>query len=247
MNKLKCTISYDGAGFNGYQIQPGQRTVQGELEHALYRMHKKNPIRVMASGRTDTGVHAKGQVIHFISPLTMPEANWKRAMNTLLPDDIFVHQAEWVSDAFHSRYDAIGKEYRYFLYQDSETDVFKRHYALHYPRELSLTRIQEACSYLQGTHDFTTFSSAKASTKGSKVRTMHDVRCEKSGDNIVFIFYGDGFLYNMVRIMIGILLDVGTGKLTPLDILDLLYKRDRRLAGVTAPPQGLYLWRVFYA
>ncbi|WP_217588908.1 tRNA pseudouridine(38-40) synthase TruA [Lentibacillus saliphilus] len=246
MVKVKCTISYDGTNFNGFQIQPGQRTVHGELEDVLYKIHKQQHIRVSASGRTDTGVHAKGQVIHFTSPLEMAEVKWKKAMNTMLPEDIYVHQVERVSDAFHARYDAISKEYRYVIHCEQEPDVFKRNYVYHYPWDINIERMQAACRHLEGTHDFTTFSSAKATTRGSKVRTLYKVSCEQNGSDITCVFYGDGFLYNMVRIMVGALRDVGTGKLDPDDIPKLLEKRDRRLAGATAPAQGLYLWRVDY-
>ncbi|WP_106495470.1 tRNA pseudouridine(38-40) synthase TruA [Lentibacillus sp. Marseille-P4043] len=246
MEKIKCVISYDGSNFSGFQIQPKKRTVHGELEKALQKMHKGEHIRIQASGRTDTGVHAKGQTIHFETPFIIPEVNWKRALNTLLPGDLYVNDVEKVPTAFHARYDVIEKEYRYYVWNEKETDVFKRNYAYQFPYPLDIKVMQEACSYLEGEHDFTTFSSAKATTKGSKVRTLYQLSCEKHGSEIEFIFRGSGFLYNMVRITVGVLLDIGQGRRSASDIPFLIEQRDRQLVGETIPPQGLYLWRVRY-
>ncbi|MEN1968967.1 tRNA pseudouridine(38-40) synthase TruA [Lentibacillus sp. N15] len=246
MEKIKCIISYDGANFCGFQIQPHKRTVHGELERALMKIHKGESIRLHPSGRTDKGVHAKGQTIHFETPFTIPETNWKQALNTLLPGDLYVNKVEKVSATFHARYDVREKEYRYYVWNEREVDVFKRNYAYQFPYGLDIQAMQQACSYLEGEHDFTTFSSAKATTKGSKVRTLYQVTCEKRGSEIEFIFRGSGFLYNMVRIMVGVLLDIGQGRRTADDIPDLLAQRDRQLVGETIPPQGLYLWKVTY-
>ncbi|MBR7795381.1 tRNA pseudouridine(38-40) synthase TruA [Virgibacillus sp. AGTR] len=246
MVRLKCIINYDGSQFSGFQIQPKKRTVQGALETALTKMHKGEYIRIQASGRTDTGVHAKGQTIHFDSAYDIPLYNWKQALNTLLPNDLYVKEVEYADDSFHARYDVIEKEYRYYVWHESEPDVFKRNYAYYFPYELDIRSIQAACDYLEGTHDFTTFSSAKATTKGTKERTLYQVSCEKKGSEIEFIFRGSGFLYNMVRIIVGVLLDIGQGRRQPADIMDLLAKRDRRLVGETVPSEGLYLWNVRY-
>lgn len=246
MEKMKCIISYDGTCFSGFQIQPKKRTVHGELEKALMKIHKGQHIRIQASGRTDTGVHAKGQAIHFESPFDLPEYNWKRALNTLLPGDLYIHDVQKVHIGFHARYDAIEKEYRYYVWNKSETDIFKRNYAYQFRYPLNIEAMQAACTYLEGTHNFTTFSSAKATIKGSKERTLHEVSCNQDGKEIVFIFRGNGFLYNMVRIIVGVLLDIGQGKRSPSDIHPLLAERDRTLVGETVPPQGLYLWCVKY-
>lgn len=246
MEKIKCVISYDGTNYSGFQIQPKKRTVQGELEKALKIMHKGEAIRLQASGRTDTGVHAKGQTIHFDSPFSIPEVNWKRALNTLLPADLYVHVAEKVSDTFHARYDVIEKEYRYYIWNEKEKDVFKHNYAYQFPYKLDISAIKKACKHLEGEHDFTTFSSAKATTKGSKVRTLFHVSCEKRGSEIEFIFRGSGFLYNMVRIIVGAMLDVGQGRRQQEDMVYLLEQRSRQFLGETVPPQGLYLWNVTY-
>lgn len=246
MGKVKCIISYDGTEFAGFQVQPEQRTVQGEFEKALKKMHKGTFIRIHPSGRTDSGVHAVKQVIHFESFLHLQTENWLNALNTLLPDDLVVKDVQLVDDLFHARYSAVEKEYRYYVFPSEVKNVFKRHYVYQFKYPLVIESMQEACRYLEGTHDFTTFSSAKSTIKGSKVRTLKQVTCQKKADYIEFIFRGNGFLYNMVRIIIGTLLEVGQGRRRPEEIHTLLTKRDRRLLGRTAPPQGLYLWDVIY-
>ncbi|MEJ8767580.1 MULTISPECIES: tRNA pseudouridine(38-40) synthase TruA [unclassified Oceanobacillus] len=246
MRRIKCTLAYDGSGFFGFQIQPDKRTVAGELEKSLQKMHKGQTIRIHGSGRTDTGVHAKGQVIHFDSPLQLPVENWKKALNALLPEDIYITKVEIVTDAFHARFDAIAKEYHYFVRTAPERDVFSRNYTYHFPHALDVDKIKEACTYFEGTHDFTTFSSVKTSVKGNKVRTLYTVSCETKESGLRFIFHGDGFLYNMVRIIAGFLLDVGQGKWEPEEIPGLIAAKDRSKIGKTIGPEGLYLMRVVY-
>lgn len=246
VNKLKCVISYDGTNYSGFQIQPETRTIQGEIENALSKMHKGQSVRIHGSGRTDAGVHAKAQTFHFESPLSLPENNWKKALNALLPDDMHIQGVKDVPMTFHARFDAVEKEYRYFISHTKDKDVFKRNYAFQYPYPLNIEAIQEACAHLKGEHDFTTFSSVKTAVKGSKVRSLSIVNCLQQGTDIELIFRGNGFLYNMVRIMVGTLIDVGQGKLKPSDIPVLLEKKDRTSAGKTAPPQGLFLWEVSY-
>ncbi|WP_010652064.1 tRNA pseudouridine(38-40) synthase TruA [Oceanobacillus massiliensis] len=246
MARIKCKIKYDGSEFSGFQVQPQNRTVQGVLESVLKEMHKGAEIRLQASGRTDTGVHAIGQVIHFDSPFDIPEKNWKRALNTLLPDDIYIQEVTKVSDEFHARYSVKEKEYHYYVWNAEEPDIFKRNYSFYFPYQLDIDKMLEACRYLEGTHDFTTFSSAKSTIKGEKIRTLFHASCKKQGNEVEFIFRGSGFLYNMVRIMVSVLLDVGQGRRKPTDIIDLLAKKDRQLAGKTISPQGLYLWNVKY-
>lgn len=246
MQKLKCVLSYDGTEFSGFQIQPGKRTVHGEIEEALKMIHKGRDIRIQASGRTDKGVHARGQVIQFESDLDIPEENWQRALNALLPADLNIIEVKSVPLSFHVRYHAVEKEYHYFILNDKNYNVFKRNHLYQFPYPLNMDKIQEACLYLVGEHDFTTFSSAKATIKGSKVRTLTRVTCEKVDNKIEFIFRGNGFLYNMARIMVGCLLDVGQELREPSDIPDLIAKKDRTLLGETAPPEGLYLWDVTY-
>lgn len=245
MPRIKCTISYDGTNFSGYQVQPGKRTVQGELERALEKLNKGIFIRVSASGRTDAGVHARGQVVHFDTTLEMEPARWQIALNSLLPDDIAVSLAEYAKPDFHARFDAVGKEYRYFLFQSKHRDPFQRNYAYQFQYELDHGLMREAASDLLGTHDFTSFCSAKTEVE-DRVRTVQEIDFFEENGLLVFRFVGDGFLYNMVRILVGTLLEVGTGRREAGSMLQLLAEKDRTKAGKTAPGHGLYLWKVFY-
>lgn len=245
MKRMKCIISYDGTGFSGYQIQPGKRTVQQEIEAVLKRMHKGEEVRIYASGRTDAGVHAQGQVIHFDTPLEIAQERWIAALNTQLPEDIAVHQAEAVSSEFHARYDVVSKEYRYRVMLGRGKHVFLRQYAYLYPYSLNIEAIEAAVQHLKGKHDFTSFCSAKTEIE-DKVRTIYEIDVQQQGEEMTFRFVGNGFLYNMVRIMVGTLLDVGQGKLHGDEIPSILKKMDRRSAGKTAPGHGLYLWQVNY-
>lgn len=246
MQKIKCTIAYDGSGFSGYQIQPKKRTVQGEIEKAMQKIHKGEPIRITASGRTDTGVHAMAQVFHFETNLDIQPTAWKRALQTLIPDDIEIKKVELVDDTFHARFDAIEKEYRYFVLNSDKRDVFRRNYIYYFPGNYNLGNMLEACRILEGTHNFTSFSSARSTVKGSKVRTLYKVSCEEVADEIHFVIRGNGFLQHMVRIIVGAILEVGLGKLDVVELKRILEKKDRREAGVTLPSQGLYLWNVKY-
>jgi tRNA pseudouridine38-40 synthase len=245
MQRYKCIILYDGTNFSGYQVQPNKRTVQSEFEAALAKLHKGKEVKVFASGRTDAGVHAKGQVIHFDSPLSIPESRWPAALNSVLPSDIAVLSVECVSGTFHSRFNAIGKEYRYFLYLSAKRDPFKRNYAYQCPYSLDLEAMKAAAQHLLGTHDFTSFCSAKTEME-DKVRTIKEIHFSMEGELLTLQFVGNGFLYNMVRILVGTLLEIGSGERKPEDVPELLAKKDRRLTGKTAPAHGLYLWKVFY-
>lgn len=245
MIRYKCTIAYDGTNFAGYQIQPDKRTVQLELEKVLRTMHKGKEVKVTASGRTDAGVHAKGQVIHFDSPLDLPAERWKKALGTMLPADIAIVDIEKANPEFHARFHTIRKEYRYIISLAETRDPFIRDYAYHYPYKLDLALMEKASTYLKGTHDFTSFCSAKTEVE-DKVRTVESIDFLIEGKQMVIRFVGEGFLYNMVRIMVGTLLDIGIGKRNPEDIKEILAACDRTKAGRTAPGHGLYLWKVDY-
>ncbi|HHY74343.1 MAG TPA: tRNA pseudouridine(38-40) synthase TruA [Bacillus bacterium] len=245
MDRLKCTIAYDGTDFSGFQVQPNDRTVQGDIENALKKLHKGEDIRIHPSGRTDAGVHAHGQVVHFDSSFVIPAERWVIALNTLLPDDIVVTNVEQVDMNFHARYDVVKKEYRYFLLNQKDRDVFRKNHSYHYPYLVNLEKVIEGSKHLLGTHDFTSFCSTK-SDKENKIRTIEEIEIKQIGNEIVFRFVGNGFLYNMVRIIVGTLLKVGQGRLSPEDIKGILDKKDRKAAGKTAPAHGLYLWRVWY-
>ncbi len=245
MKRIKCTIAYDGTLFNGFQIQAKGRTIQEEIETGLRTLHKGTPIKIYASGRTDTFVHAKGQVFHFDTPLEIPLQRWLRALQTVLPSDIAVVDICEASSGFHSRFDVVNKEYRYFVQRGKKIDVFKRHYRYFYPYELSVEKMVEAAKPLLGTHDFTSFCSAKTD-KEDKVRTIFSIEIINKEEEIEFRFVGDGFLRNMVRILVGTLLEVGRGRRNSDDMILVLTSKDRQRAGHTAPGHGLFLWCVNY-
>ncbi|MBB6178030.1 tRNA pseudouridine38-40 synthase [Anoxybacillus tengchongensis] len=244
MRRMKCIIAYDGTHFAGYQIQQQKRTVQGELERALSTIHKGQFVRVYASGRTDATVHAYGQVIHFDTPLAIPDERWSKALNVLLPDDIIVKEAIEVSPSFHARFSVKTKEYRYRVWT-GEKNVFLRHYVYHYPHQLDVTNMNEALHYLIGTHDFTSFCSAKTEIE-DKVRTIYEAEVIPQDKELIFRLVGNGFLYNMVRIIVGTVLEVGRGKRRAEEIKAILEQKNRNAAGKTAPGHGLYLWHVSY-
>ena len=246
VERIKCILSYDGTSFSGFQVQPNGRTVQQEIEQALQRMHKGEFTRITASGRTDAGVHAKGQVIHFDTSLNIPPMNWKKALNTLLPADILIMQVERVTDQFHARFDVVEKEYHYFILNQEDQDLFTRNYTYHYPYPLNMEWMNEACNYLQGEHDFTSFCAANTGVKGDKIRTIYHASCTQEDNTIRFVIKGNGFLYNMVRIIIGTLVEIGQGERPPSAIEEIVSKRNRSAAGKTAPAQGLFLWNVVY-
>lgn len=244
--RLKAIIRYDGTAFSGYQIQPNGRTVQGEIEKVLIKMHKGKSVRVTASGRTDQGVHAMGQVIHFDTDLKIPNESWLRALNTMLPDDVEVVSITNVSSDFHARYDVREKEYRYYILNTSEKDLFRRHYTHFVKEKLNVNTMHDASQLFLGSHDFSSFCAANSNVKGDKVRTITDIAVEQTGKNIIIRVRGTGFLYNMVRIIVGTLIDIGSGNRNPEEIKKIIAAEDRTKAGKTAPPQGLYLWEVSY-
>ncbi|MCP3029597.1 tRNA pseudouridine(38-40) synthase TruA [Halobacillus sp. A5] len=246
MDRIKCTVQYDGTRYAGYQVQSNGNTVQEELEKALTKIHKGRKVKVTASGRTDSGVHARGQVIHFDTDLTIPAPNWKRALDTILPPDIHITEAEQAAKDFHARYDTTGKEYRYFVWNSREPDIFRRNFSYHIKMPLNLDAMRKACRIIEGEHDFTSFCASRSDVKGSKVRTIHHSTIEKNGAVLIFIFKGSGFLYNMVRILTGTLLEVGRGEREPEDLKAIIEALDREAAGKTAPPHGLFLWKVDY-
>jgi len=244
MRNICMKISYDGTLFNGFQVQPEGRTVQGELERVLFEISKQ-AITVHASGRTDAGVHARGQVVHFLSDLTIPIERIPIALNTRLPDDIVVLEAYEMEEGFHSRHQAKQKTYRYTIDNGKFPDIFGRQYRLHVPQKLNREHMKQALSYVVGTHDFTSFTSLK-SDKAHHVRTIYKADFIEEGNFIHIELTGNGFTYNMVRIITGTLLKIGFGQKKPEDMLMILKACNRSLAGPTALPIGLCLMNVEY-
>lgn len=246
MNRVKATVAYDGTNFAGYQLQPGMRTVQLEIDKALVKIHKDQEAYSVASGRTDAGVHANGQVIHFDTPLSLPPDRWQMALNVLLPTDIRIVDVMYVDESFHARYGATGKTYVYKWSYAEVHSPFERNYSVHLGRSKpDLEKMKEAASHLIGKHDFTSYCSSKTATS-NRVRTIRLLTLEKNGDELVMTIEGDGFLYNMVRTIAGMLFAVGIGRYTPADIKKILELKDRQAAGKTAPAHGLYLENVTY-
>ncbi len=244
IKNIKCEISYDGSNYSGFQVQPGEKTIQGEIQKVLSKITNKQ-IKINASGRTDTGVHARKQIINFFIESSIPIEKIPIVLNLSLPEDIIVKSAEEVSLDFHSRYDTKGKTYRYTICNDNYVDIFRRKYTWHFPYYLNVDAMNKASTFFVGEHDFSTFSSVKA--KLNRVRTIYDSRVWEERSEIIFQISGNGFLHNMVRILTGTLIKVGSGKLEPDEIPYLFEKGDRKLAGVTAPARGLILWDVTYS
>lgn len=246
--RYKMTVAYDGHLFHGFQYQPRQRTVQGTIEAALSKMTKGKNVVVEGSGRTDAGVHALGQVIHFDYPdkLILPE-RMICALNSLMPLDIVFKKCEIVDEKFHVRYSAKGKWYRYRVSLDRFVDPFKRLYTGHYPYPVDVEKMKKASFDLLGTHDFTSFAASGGQIK-NKVRTMFYVNIQKDKQNneIVFDFICSGFLYNMVRILVAMLLEIGRGKRPVNDIPRVIMAKDREQVRETAQASGLFLYHVFY-
>jgi tRNA pseudouridine38-40 synthase len=246
LRRLKATISYDGTYFSGYQVQPGERTVQLELEKVLSKMHKGEMVRVTASGRTDSKVHATGQVIHFDTNLTIPVDRYQKALNVQLPSDIRVLKVEEVASDFHARFSVSGKRYRYIWSCEDVQSPFRRYFTVDTKGVIpEVSKMQEAAQYIEGTHDFSCFCAANTSVV-DKVRTVHSLQLEWHGKELHMVIEGNGFLYNMVRIIAGTLWEVGVGKREASHLKEVIASMDRGNAGKTAPPHGLYLESVFY-
>ena len=247
MVRYKAIIAYDGTNFNGFQKQPNGRTVQEEVEKTLQKMANGKEITVFGSGRTDAGVHAIGQVIHFDYPEERPLERMRFALDTQSPDDIGVRQVEIVSEEFHARYLVKEKTYQFRVDIGKPRSPFRRNYASYFPYPLDLEKIQRALPDLLGTHDFTSFCASGSSIE-DKVRTIYEAKMEvnETKDELLFTFRGNGFLYKMIRILVGTLLKIGNGRLPEDSIPDIIAKKDRNAAGPTAHPEGLYLYEVKY-
>lgn len=241
------TFSYDGSDFCGYQKQPKGRTVQGELESVLKRINGDKAVSVVASGRTDAGVHAINQKAHFEMDNNIDCDKLLHSMNSMLPSDIYIRQLDEVSDNFHARFDAIGKEYIYQINM-GEYNPLERKYVYQHNSKLDVVEMQRAMKYLEGTHSFRAFTKVDEE-KDDYVRTLSQtnmLRDLKDVNKITLVFVGTGFLRYMVRNMVGTLIEIGEGKRRSEEIIDILKSEDRTLAGKTANSEGLYLRNVFY-
>ena len=246
-------IAYDGSCFSGWQRQPDKRTVQGTLEDAL-KVFTGTEVKLNGTSRTDAGVHALMQCASFRGDFGIPADGLMRAVNNLLAggmnkknpvgDCEILSITEMPMD-FHARFDCKGKTYRYLIYS-GEKDIFRRNYAYWVPVKPDTESMREGASYLVGTHDFAAFQSSGGNERETTVRTIRDIIVKEDGNDVAIEVTGDGFLYNMVRIITGTLLEIGTGKKEPAEMKDIIESLDRSRAGHTAPAEGLYLKEIYF-
>lgn len=244
MRNLKVVMAFRGTNYHGYQRQNNAVTVQEVVEGAVSKILNTKTI-IHGCSRTDTGVHAEMFCFNFKTENQIPIRNFIRGINGYLPDDISVLSCEEVPEDFHARFSCKGKTYIYRIHNSESKNPFATDLALHYRRPVDIELMKEAAAFFVGTHDFGSFC-ADCSKKLSTIRTIYQFQIEMKGNNIKILVKGDGFLYNMVRILVGTLLDVNEGRIKISDLENIMNSRDRRLAGRTALPHGLYLHEVYY-
>ncbi|SHG95316.1 tRNA pseudouridine(38-40) synthase TruA [Tepidibacter thalassicus] len=245
MRNIKLTIQYDGSRYKGWQrLGHTDMTIQSKIESVLSKMTNEN-IEIIGSGRTDVGVHAIKQVANFKTNSNMSTLQMKEYLYRYLPEDIVITNVDEVEERFHSRYNVVSKKYMYKIYNNEYHNPFLRKYTVHIPKKLDLELMKKASSFLIGEHDFTSFRSSK-SKKKSNIRIIYSIEIIKKDKLIEIIVHGNGFLYNMVRIIVGTLIEVGLKNIQPEYVNHILLSKDRKLAGPTAPAKGLYLLEVKY-
>lgn len=246
MNKnYKLTIQYDGTRYKGWQSQKSTDvTIQGKL-NAVFSQLEGKEVELQGSGRTDAGVHAAGQVANVHLTVDMPIPQMLAYVNHYLPEDIGVVAMEEAEDRFHARLSAVGKTYVYRIFNSSTPNVFERKWMHTIPEPLDITAMEKAASYLKGTHDFAAFCTNR-SKKKSTVRTIYELEIKKKENEVSIIVTGNGFLHNMVRILVGTLVEVGLSKKKPEEMSEILKSKKRENAGITMPAKGLILWKAAY-
>lgn len=244
MKNIKLVIEYDGSNYSGWQRQKNGTSIEEIVETAIKRIINEE-IKIIGSSRTDAGVHARGQVANFVTRSKIPVEKFPSAINSQLPKDIVILDAAEVSSEFHSRYSSKGKRYSYTILNRRIPPAIMKNYVSHCPYILDFNNMLEAAGYFIGTYDFSAFKSTGSSVKTS-VRTIRHLELTKEGDIIKMYIEADGFLYNMVRIIAGTLIDVGREKIPAKKIPEVLLNKDRKLAGQTAPAAGLCLEKVYY-
>lgn len=244
--RYKLTIAYDGGVYAGFQLQDNGPSIQQALEEALLHVARE-PVKTFGSGRTDAGVHARGQVVHCDISKPIPPPNLRRALNARLPEDIRVMRVKIVADDFDARKSTHGKEYRYFLYNADILPPTERPFRAFFKKHLDLAAMRDAARRFEGRHDFVSFAANPNREIYTTVRTIYKFTVTKKGPLFTFSVSGEGFLYKQVRSMVGFLISVGRGVERPEAVGELLAAAAPRTARVeTAPPRGLFLWRVFY-
>ena len=245
MRNIKLIIEYDGKDFNGWQKQPKKLNIQGSIEEAIKQITGEE-VELNASGRTDAGVHAIAQVANFKTNSTLPVEKFPIAINSKLKQSIRIKSAEEVAERFHSRLNCKKKTYRYVINNSEFSSAIYRNLETHIPQKLDIENMKKAIKYFEGEHDFKAFKASGTSSKSS-VRTIYKAEIKEKPNNRIYIeLTGNGFLYNMVRIIAGTLVDVGLGKIKPEEISNIIHQGKRDLAGKTLPPNGLYLVKVKY-
>jgi tRNA pseudouridine38-40 synthase len=244
VKNIKLVMEYDGTNYCGWQRQNNAESIQQKVEEAIQRATGAFS-KVIGASRTDAGVHAKEFVCNFFTDSTIPSDNLKMVLNSFLPKDIVIVESKEVDKEFHSRYGSVGKKYIYTVLNASHRPAIERNYVYYFNRHLDIEKMKKASKYFLGTHDFSAFKKKGSSVKTS-IRTIKELDIDKSEDYIKFSIIGDGFLYNMVRIIVGTLLEVGVGRFKPEDIVDIINSKDRSRAGKSVSACGLTLEKVFY-
>lgn len=244
MVNIKLTIEFDGTAYHGWQSQKNAETVQDTIEAAIEKITGEHSA-LTGSGRTDAGVHAIAFIANFRTSSRIPPERFSYALNSVLPDDISIIKSEETDEDFHSRFSSTGKKYRYLIYNAEHKPAIMRNRACHVSVPLNVSLMREAAQHFVGTFDFSAFMASGGSIE-STIRTIREVSLEKQGELIVFEIEGSGFLYNMVRIIVGTLIEVGRGKVPPSAISDIISGKNRNNAGKTAAASGLYLVEVYY-
>lgn len=249
MKNYKLTLAYDGSRYKGWQrLGAGELTIQDTLEESMKKI-LRSPVRIQGSGRTDAGVHARGQVanakVQFQKGRELSVTELQAEMNHILPEDIRVLSIEEVSADFHARYSAVSKTYSFYVDTNEKPNVFERKYYYHFPYEIDVEKMKAAALHLEGIHDFSAFTDDKAEEK-DRIRSIYSICIEEKNDRIHFQYKGNGFLQHMVRIMTGTILEVGRGDRSPEEMKYILEKGKREFAGFLVPAKGLFLDKVEY-
>lgn len=244
MRNIKLTIEYDGTNYSGWQYQDNAISIQEKITEAI-EITTGEKVKLIGSGRTDAKVHALGQVANFYTNSTIPGDRFKYALNIVLPDDIKIIESEEVGLNFHARFSALRKRYKYIIYLGEIPRPIYRNFSYHVKYTLNIDEIRDALKYFVGTHDFCAFM-ATNSIVNSSVRTIYDISIAEKNDFLEITIEGNSFLRNMIRIIVGTLIEVGRGRIRKEEIPSIIKSKNRDLAGPTAPPQGLFLEKVYY-
>lgn len=245
MRNIKLTIQYDGTNFHGFSFQKGLRTVEKEIQEAIFKILKEN-VNIVVASRTDAGVHAIGQVVNFkINNNTIPYDKISYALNRVLPADIIVSKSEEVPPTFNARFNTIGKEYCYVCYNNNVRIPLLENYAFYLPYQPNLQDMEEACKYIIGKYDFEVYK-FRGCSSNYFIREIYNFTIVKSGIFLFFFISGNGFLYKMVRGIVGTILEVGKGRIKPDDIKNIIINKEKDKIGQVLPSHGLYLLKVFY-